>query len=162
MNLRPHAHRIGAICYVLWGMLHIVVGVIPVFVFFSGGPASMLASLEGAQAVPEVVDEPLLQAAYFVAEHHFNLAAFGVLAIWIGVTLNWENDPLGFWINLVVLGMVDLSFILGQIVPGYMPVLIGGIGPVLYLLGAGFTGLGLTAQKRSTRDVAASPGGESS
>lgn len=149
-------NRAGAIAYVLWGVLHIVVGVIPVLTFFGAGPAEMLAALPGASQVPANVDEPLLQAAYFTAEHHFNLAAFGVLAILVAVRLNWHGDPFGFRLNLIVLGLVDVAFIVGQILPGYMPLLMGASGPLLYVLGALFTALGLRAGRAAGRAEAVS------
>lgn len=143
MDTLKTPHKIGAVFYVLWGILHVVVGIVPVIAFLTAGPRAMLTSLPGMQAVPAAVEEPLRQSAFFIAEHHFNLAAFGVLAIIVAVTLNWQNRPLGFWTNLVVLGMVDVSFVLGQMVPGYMPLEMGIIGPVLYVLGALFTGAAL-------------------
>lgn len=145
-------HRIGAIFYVLWGLLHIVVGAIPLINFLSGGPREMLLAVEGMQAVPATVEEPLRQASYFIAQHYFNLIAVGILAIIIALALNWRNSALGFWTNLIVLGMVDVSFVLGEMVPGYMPVEMGIIGPLLFVLGALFTALGLIRMPERERE----------
>ncbi len=152
MNILKKPHKIGSIFYVLWGILHIVVGLIPVITFLRGGPREMLTAIEGMQNVPAVIEEPLRQASYFIAQHYFNLAAVGILAIIIAVALNWRNQPLGFWTNLVILGMVDLSFVLGEMVPGYMPVEIGIIGPILYVLGAVFTGVALVQKPEQAQE----------
>jgi hypothetical protein len=136
-------HRIGAIFYVLWGLLHVVVGAIPVVNFLSGGPREMLLAIVGMQNVPSTVQEPLRQASYFIAQHYFNLIAVGILAIIVAVTLNWRNRPLGFWTNFIVLGLVDVAFVMGEMVPGYMPLEMGIMGPVLFVLGALFTAVSL-------------------
>lgn len=139
-------NRAGAAAYVAWGLLHIVVGLLPVVRFLSDGPLAMLANLEGVSNVPSPpLGEPLLQASHLIGQHYFNLAAVGVMAILVAVGLNWNGDRLGYWLNLIVLGLVDLSFVVGEIIPGYMPLEIGGIGPALYLLGAALTTVGLRA-----------------
>ncbi|MCF7803874.1 MAG: hypothetical protein K9N46_01050 [Candidatus Marinimicrobia bacterium] len=143
MESIKRTYKLGAVSYILWGVLHIVVGIFPLIALSTSGISGMLESLQGMAGVPATVEEPLRQAAFFVAEHHFNLAAFGILAIIVAVKLNWKNHPLGFWTNLVVLGMVDFSFIFGQIIPGYIPFALGIIGPIFYVIGAGLTGIGL-------------------
>lgn len=145
-------NKIGAIFYVLWGILHIVVGIVPVLAFLTAGPRQMLTSIPGMQAVPATIEEPLRQATFFIAQHYFNLAAVGILAIIVALTLNWNNRPLGFWTNLVVLGLVDLSFVLAEMVPGYMPLEMGIIGPILYIMGAIFTGWALVRAPHSTQE----------
>lgn len=139
-------HRAGALAYVAWGLLHIVVGLLPVVRFLSAGPHAMLANLEGVSNVPSPpLGEPLLQATHLVGQHYFNLAAAGLLAILVAVKLNWHGDRLGYWLNLIVLGLIDLSFVVGEIIPGYMPLEIGGPGPALYLIAAVLTTVGLFA-----------------
>ena len=145
-------YKLGAIFYVLWGILHIIVGAAPVITFLAEGPRAMLVSLPGFENLPATVEEPLRQSAFFIAQHYTNLAAFGILAIVIAVALNWRNSPLGFWTNLVVLGIVDLSFVLAEMVPGYMPVEMGILGPILYVLGAAFTGIALVQRSETVRE----------
>lgn len=140
--------KAGSISYVLWGLLHVVVGLYPVALFLGSGPSAMLSSIHGMDAISSM-EEPILHMAFMIAEQYFNLAAFGVMAIWIAVRLNWRGKALGFWLNLVVLGPVDLSFIVAEIVPGYMPLEVGLWGPILYVLGAAGTGLGLYLSTRT-------------
>lgn len=149
--------RIGGIAYVLWGIMHIVVGVLPVAGYWGSGPAGLVDAL-GIDTGPEALTG---HVANLLAEHYAELIAFGILAIWVAATLNWRNRPLGFWINLVVLGVVDAAFLLGEVVPGYAP-LASISGPVLYVLGAVFTGLGLLGartQRTGSLHAATAPGG---
>lgn len=149
--------RAGAIAYVLWGIMHVVVGVLPVAGYWGSGPSGVVDAL-GIATAPEALTG---HVANLLAAHYAELIAFGVLAIWVAITLNWKNRPLGFWINLVILGVVDAAFLLGEVVPGYAP-LASISGPVLYVLGAAFTGLGLRGARaeptESIRAAAASAG----
>ena len=56
-------------------------------------------------------------------------------------TLNWRNNRLGFWCNAVVIGIGDIPFILFVLVPGYMPVWPGILGPVLWIAALVFTAI---------------------
>jgi len=73
----------------------------------------------------------------------WNLAVFALFAIALGVSLNWRNDKAGYWINLVVVAVVDLGFVLLIVVPGYVPVSVGSFaGPIVYVVAAIFSTVG--------------------
>lgn len=137
--------------------MHIIIGVLPVAGYWGSGPSGLVDAL-GIETAPEALTG---HVANLLAEHYAELIAFGVLAIWVAVVLNWKNRSLGFWINLVVMGVVDAAFLLGEVVPGYAP-LASISGPLLYVLGAVFTGLGLwgaRAQQPRALHAAAAPRG---
>lgn len=136
--------RIGAGLFVLWGVAHIIVGITPLVSFFTSGPAAMFAHAE-LKVQPSEVDAALNHAAHIVAEYYFNITALGILAIIVSVGLIWKNKPLGFWINLIVLGIADAAFFFLEILPGYQPILppFPLMGVALYVLGSAFSGLGL-------------------
>lgn len=140
--------RIGAIMYVLWGILHIVVGLIPLAALINSGTGAFF-EFHRFQLLSGEIDSQWMHARNLIAEHSFELIAFGTMSIIVAVALNWKNSALGFWLNFIVLGMVDVAFVLGEIVPSYIPFSEGIIGPVLYVLGAAFTGAGLL-KARST------------
>jgi hypothetical protein len=58
------------------------------------------------------------------------------------LTLNWRNSPWGYWINLALIGVADIGFIVFVLLPGYIPLWPGLIGPIFWLLGLGLTTLG--------------------
>lgn len=148
----------GAVMYVLWGILHIVVGAIPLISLLNQGPAAMF-SFYNLEIDPAAVDAQWQHAANLVAEHAVELIAFGIMAIIVALALNWKNDPLGFWLNFIVLGLVDLAFVLGEMVPGTVPVGQTIIGPALYVLGVVLTGAGLLSARRSEQPQLAGAGG---
>jgi hypothetical protein len=46
------------------------------------------------------------------------------------------NSRLGYWLNLVVLGVVDAAFVVVLVIPGHVD-LVGGLsGPLIWLLAA--------------------------
>jgi hypothetical protein len=107
----------GAVLYVLWGLLHY---------------SAAYGLYQYAQSTPPAIDQGRLEQLAFY------LAAFATAGIAFA-TLNWRNSPLGFWSNAVVLGIGDIPFILFVLVPGYMPVWPGIAGPALWIAGLAFT-----------------------
>jgi hypothetical protein len=83
----------------------------------------------------------------------WNLLFFALFGVVVAVTLNWRNSRLGYWLNLVVVSAGDIGFIITILVPGYIPLLPGGIGPLLWIVALVFSTLGILAASR-TRPVA--------
>jgi len=108
----------GAICYALWGCLHL--------------QAAYAVYRVGAALEPGMAQGRVFQDAR-------NLLFFGVTAIVIALTLNIRNNAWGYWINLGVLTLADTGLIFFILVPGYMPLWPGVAGPVLWILGWIFT-----------------------
>jgi hypothetical protein len=110
--------KLGASMYVIWGVLH----------------------LKAAQATWQLgagIDAGLLQARIY--QSAFNLLFFAVAAIVIAVWLNWRNDKVGYWANLVMVSVVDIGFIWLVLAPGWIPVFPGILGPVFWVLAAIFS-----------------------
>lgn len=110
----------GALCYVLWGCLHLW--------------AAYAVYQVGAAVAPGMVQARVFQDSW-------NLLFFGIAAIVIALTLNVRNSLLGYWLNLAVLAVADTGLILFVIVPRYMPLWPGLEGPVLWVLGGVLTTL---------------------
>ena len=110
----------GTTCYVLWGCLHL--------------RAAYAVYQVGAGLAPGMVQGRVFQDAW-------NLLFFGMTAIAVALALNVRGSAWGYWINLSVLGLADTGLILFVLIPGYMPLWPGIVGPILWLLGAAFTTL---------------------
>ena len=108
----------GAICYALWGCLHL--------------QAAYAVYSVGAALEPGMAQGRVFQDAW-------NLLFFGVTAIVVALTLNIRNNAWGYWINLGVLTLADTGLIFFILLPGYMPLWPGVAGPVLWILGWIFT-----------------------
>jgi len=78
----------GAICYALWGCLHL--------------QAAYAVYHVGAALEPGMAQGRIFQDAW-------NLLFFGVTAIVIALTLNIRNNAWGYWINLGVLTLADTA-----------------------------------------------------
>jgi hypothetical protein len=114
--------RIGTLSYVIWGLLHII----------AAKKVYQLASTLD----PGMVQGRLIQNAW-------NLLFFAVFAIIVAIFMNWNNTPLGYWLNLVVVSAADIGFILAILVPGYLPIIPGIIGPTVWILAVIFSTIGI-------------------
>lgn len=114
--------RMGAVTYVLWGLLHI--------------QAARLVYMLGNSLDAGMVQGRIYQDAY-------NLLFFALFGIAIAIMYNWKNSRLGYWLNLVVVSAADIGFIVYVLIPGYAPMVPGAAGPVLWVLAVIFSTLGI-------------------
>jgi hypothetical protein len=108
---------------VVWGVLHLGLGVVMISGLLSTGLPADTASARGVMFFWCVI-------------------VFGVLAAIVGVALNWRNDPTGYWINLFVVTAVDAGFVLFMMVPGNVGFAEGISGPAAWFGAAVFSTLG--------------------
>ena len=122
--------KLGAVTYVLWGLLHI--------------QAARLVYMLGQSLEPGMVQGRIYQGAW-------NLLFFALFGIVVAILLNWKNSRLGYWLNLVVVSAADIGFIVAILMPGYVPLFPGGVGPLLWVLALVFSTLGIlkASQARS-------------
>lgn len=119
--------RIGAVFYVLWGLLHIY--------------ATYFVYQTGLTVSPGMAQGRIFQTAFYV----FACAITGIV---LAIKMNWRNDRVGYWLNALIVGIGDVPFILFVLVPGYMPLWPGVWGPALWIAAMIFTGLGRTRSIR--------------
>ena len=127
--MKQSAHKIGAVLYVLWGLLHIFAAY------------RVYASAAG-------IGDPGVAAR--IAQGGWNLGVIAIFAILVGAKLNWNNDRLGYWLNLGVVSAADVGFIVLVLLPGYIPLAMGLPGPILWLLAVAFSTLGLKQETGGT------------
>ena len=114
--------KLGAVTYVLWGLLHI--------------QAARLVYMLGNSLEPGMVQGRVFQDG-------FNLLFFALFGIVVAVMFNWKNSRLGYWLNLVVVSAADIGFIVYVLMPGYVPLVPGGLGPLLWILAVIFSTIGI-------------------
>jgi len=137
--------RIGAVLYALWGVVH-VLGDGVLLVAAAGGSEAFLRAQAGG-SVPGLgglsgSDAALAAAQGVFAFHAFNLTWFGLLVTVIAVRLNWRNAAAGHWLNLALVGLVDLGLVLFIVWPGVLPLSDAWIGPALFAPAAIFSAVG--------------------
>lgn len=138
------ATRLGAACYVLWGVVHVLGGIVMLLTLEHDGGAAVFRML--ATAAPTAVPDAFPGVATAVLGFHaWNMVWIGGLVTVVAIGLNWRNRRLGFWLNLVLAGAADLGLVAALLLPGHMRLTDGLPGLVLFLPAAGLTAWGLRA-----------------
>jgi hypothetical protein len=125
--------RLGAVFYVLWGLLHYTAAYNVFELAYN-----IQASMEQGR---------LLQLSFY-------LLSFATAGIVVAVTLNWRNDWFGFWLNGIAIGIADVPFILFVLLPGYMPWWPGVLGPAFWIAALICTAFGQWSQLAGVSRVA--------
>jgi hypothetical protein len=120
--MKNYTHKIGAVLYVVWGILHL--------------KAALLVYQLGSTMEANLVQGRLFQSSW-------NLVFFAVAAIVIAIWFNWKNRLMGYWLNLIMVSTVDIGFIIAVLLPGYIPVFPGILGPVFWVLALIFSTIGI-------------------
>ena len=114
--------KLGSITYVLWGVLHI-------------------EAARKVYVLGQTLDSGMVQGRIF--QDAWNLLFFAIFGIVVAIFLNWKNSRLGYWLNLIVVSVGDIGFIIFLLMPGYIPFIPGALGPILWVLAAFFSTVGI-------------------
>lgn len=118
--------RIGAVLYVAWGALHVV-------------------AAQKVYALGKTLEPGMLQGRIF--QGAWNLLFFAIFGIVVALRFNWFNSKLGYWLNLVVVSVGDIGFVLTIVLPGYLPLFPGLVGPAVWLVALAFSTMGFLSPK---------------
>ena len=110
--------KLGAITYLLWGLLHI-------------------EAARRVYALGQSLETGMLQGRIF--QDAFYLLCFALFAIYVAVLCNWKNNRLGYFLNLIVISAADIGYIIFVLAPGYVPIMPGALGPLLWVLAVIFS-----------------------
>jgi hypothetical protein len=108
----------GAALFALWGVLHLVVGV----VFTAAGLAS-----------PRPWSELERESIMFFA----SVIVLGAATVVVAGTLNRTNSWLGFWLNVLLTVPIDAALVLVQLESGHLDPVGGVTGPAIVVLAVG-------------------------
>ncbi len=140
-------YRIGAVSYALWGLLHVYGGLLMLRADTREQLGYVSSEALPTEQIPPTL-EPLVHAV--VSYHAYNITWFGLFALLVAVFLNWRNSIVGYWANLVVVGADDIGLMVFLLLPGHLSFAEVGLGPLLFVLAALFTTIGLwTRPKRA-------------
>lgn len=134
-----NTHRFGAICYALWGILHILGGAAILATLQTDGGAAALAMFGTALAPEALPASSSTVVDGLMAYHSFNIVWFGIVVTIVAVRLNWVNSLAGYWINLILVSLVDLGLFFTQVFPGRIAVGDAMIGAILWIPAAIFS-----------------------
>jgi hypothetical protein len=82
-----------------------------------------------------------------VYQDAWNLGYLALFSVVIAIGFNWRNSLLGYWLNIVTISVTDIGFIILLFIPGYSTDI---LGPILWLLGAIFSTIGILTAPRTT------------
>lgn len=136
-------HKWGAISYILWGIMHTMIGVQILMLNIGESSYAVITALysdTGAEKTPKQLGS-VIEA--IMNQHAWNLLWFGVFAVVVGAVWNWRNNVAAYWANLVVVSLADLGFIFAVLIPGYISLEVGIGGPILWVLAVIFSTIGL-------------------
>lgn len=132
-------NTIGGVAFAIWGVIHVGVGLVGLWVFLSDGTASMLAFVD----LDAAVNDQAARMANLVAEFYQALLLVGLTTTVLGLTVNRRGDPVGLWLNAILVASIEAFFVWFEVLPGHRPVFIAVITVALLLLGVGFCGFGI-------------------
>ncbi|NKC16678.1 MAG: hypothetical protein GKR94_32140 [Gammaproteobacteria bacterium] len=118
--------RTASIIYILWGLLHVV--------------AAFKVYTLGQSLEPSMLQGRIFQNAW-------NLLFFAIFGTVVAIKLNWKNSKLGYWLNCIVVSAGDIGFVLFVLVPGYLPIIPGALGPILWLVALAISTVALSREK---------------
>lgn len=123
-HLEPEkAAKIGAVCYVLWGVIHLFV-------------AYNIFALGGTRQPGSVVQARIWQDAAFIL-------ATALITIYVAIKMNWRNDILGWKINLCLVSFSSVVYAVFFVFPGVISIGRGITLPGLWILALAFTTFGV-------------------
>ena len=122
--------KLGAITYILWGILHI-------------------EAARRVYVLAQTLDPGMVQGRIY--QDAWNLLFFALFGIVVAVCLNWKNSRLGYWLNIIVVSAGDIGYIVFVLIPGYVPFMPGALGPILWILAVIFSTIGLMSAVQGER-----------
>lgn len=105
----------AAVLWVIWGLVHMLAGLIVIPADAAGGFA----------AIADAVDSNALAAAYHPAvngildQHGWNLLWGGLVTI-IGAVFIWRRNFTAIWVTGMVGGLLDLGYLIFVDIPGFV------------------------------------------
>ena len=122
--------KLGAITYILWGILHI-------------------EAARRVYVLAQTLDPGMVQGRIY--QDAWNLLFFALFGVVVAVCLNWKNSRLGYWLNIIVVSAGDIGYIVFVLIPGYVPFMPGALGPILWILAVIFSTIGIMSAVQGER-----------
>lgn len=135
-----NAHKIGAVAFALWGVVHILGAAAMLMTLSGDGGSAALAMLADSATDLPGATHPVVDALY--AFHSWNLMWIGALVLVIAIRRNWKNDMAGYWYNLAIVAAADAGLLFTLILPGHMSFAAGSPGLVLFAVALVFSSMG--------------------
>lgn len=109
--------KISAVLWVVWGVVHLLAGIISISQLNSGNTAEMV------HAITPVVDLETIQIEYpqsvsaILWQHAWNLAWAGLVTL-IGALFIWQQNVTAIFVTAMIGGLFDMGYFLAIDLPG--------------------------------------------
>lgn len=130
---------IGGVSFALWGLMHVGVGALGLWTFYSQGTGSMLAFVD----LDAAVNDQASRMSNLIAEFYQALLIIGLTVTVVGLTLNFEGKLLGLLLNTVLVASIEAYFIWYEVRPGHRPVIAAVVSVAFLVAGVVFCGIGV-------------------
>jgi len=133
--------KIGAVLFVLWGLMHAVGGGM-ILAALSDGPAAAYGVYRDAiGSYPPIAGSVLGYLAYC-------FIWIGALVAVVAAISNWRNSALGLALNTALVGLTDIGLVVFLVLPGHVTWTEASVGIVVFLAAVLFGGLACTSAAR--------------
>lgn len=114
-NTQQVALKGASVLWVIWGLVHLLAGVIVLSSDTQGGFQAI------ADAVPATAFVTEYQPAVggILNQHGWNLGWFGIATV-VGGVLIWRQNITAIWVTAMVGGLADIGYLLFVDLPGYV------------------------------------------
>ncbi|MEM9148729.1 MAG: hypothetical protein AAGC57_21485 [Pseudomonadota bacterium] len=107
--------KIAAGLWVVWGLVHMLAGVIVLSADAVGAVQAIADAVDPAQLAGDYPDA----AGGILNQHGWNLLWFGVVTL-VGGAFIWRRNMTAIWVTALVGGLADLGYFLFLDLPGFV------------------------------------------
>jgi hypothetical protein len=155
------AAKIGAILFLVWGVLHLWVGFQGVHQYLTTDTKGLWEMLLGGSNAPRSSFQHTTDAltahaqAQLILNFTLDVGAAGLLGLAVAWLIWFRGSWAAYFIGVVVIGVFDNAFLFSLVTPGIIELNAGSIGgPVLWFLACVVTPFGMPSI-RQRKDLSA-------
>lgn len=155
------AAKIGAVLFLLWGILHIWVGFAGIQGYLTTGTKGLWELLIGGANAPRsafqhTTDTLTAHAqAQLILNFTIDVAGYGLLGLIVAWLIWSRGSWSAYWIGAVVIGVGDLAFLFCMVTPGIIERNAETLGgPIIWFLAVIITPFGLRSMAKKKKESA--------
>lgn len=122
--------KIAAVLWVLWGLVHVLAGVLTVNFILSGDISSSIAGIADGLEPASVQMEYPAAAGAIIGQHGFNLLWIGLVTL-ISAFFVWKGNKQAIFLAAIVGGLADLGYFIFLDLGGYVKFMPGSLMTII-------------------------------
>ncbi|MEM7681341.1 MAG: hypothetical protein AAF288_05230 [Planctomycetota bacterium] len=105
----PWLLRVSAVLWALWGLVHIMAGVVTLHLLLGGKTAEAVQGITAKVPLEELAGDYHSGVTAVLSQHAMNLAWFGLVTL-VAAPFIWKGRKAAIYIAALVGGMADLAY----------------------------------------------------